>query len=59
MNFWPEELIYRFVRDEEAATAVEYAIMIVLIALVIIVSVGLLGQKTEQTFNKFTSSFNN
>lgn len=58
MNLSALNQLHCFLRDEEAATAVEYAIMIVLIALVIIVSVGFLGQKTEQSFNKFASSFN-
>lgn len=46
-----------FVRDEQAATAVEYAIMIVLIAAVVIVGVGLLGGATEQSFDKFVTTY--
>ena len=50
--------IDRFLRDEEAATAVEYAIMVVLIILVAIVAIGVLGQKANQSFQKFSNSFN-
>ena len=49
---------YDFLHDEEAATAVEYAIMIVLIAAVVIVAVGFLGRETEQSFNSFIVTFN-
>jgi pilus assembly protein Flp/PilA len=37
--------------DEEAPTAVEYAIMVVLIAVAIIGGAQLLGQNTNATFN--------
>jgi pilus assembly protein Flp/PilA len=40
------------VRDEEGATMVEYALMLALIAIVSILVVTALGQKTGQTFNK-------
>jgi Flp pilus assembly pilin Flp len=42
-----------FRSDEEAATAVEYAVMLVLIAAVIIAAVGYLGEETDQSFNNF------
>ena len=38
--------------DEEGATAVEYAIVLVLIAAVIIISVSLVGDKTRNAFDK-------
>jgi pilus assembly protein Flp/PilA len=38
-----------FVRDEEGATAVEYALMVALIAAVIIVGTRFLGQTTSNT----------
>jgi len=41
----------RFWKEEEGATAVEYGIMVALIAAVIIVSVGLIGNNLDQTFN--------
>jgi pilus assembly protein Flp/PilA len=36
--------------SEDGATAVEYALMVALIAMVIIVAVTFLGQATNQTF---------
>jgi pilus assembly protein Flp/PilA len=47
------ELIARAVQrlsSEDGATAIEYALMVALIAMVIIVSVTFLGQTTDQTF---------
>ena len=38
-------------RDEEGATMVEYALMLALIAIVSILVVSALGQKTGQTFD--------
>ena len=38
-------------RDEEGATAVEYGLMVALIAAVIIASVTLLGGNVDATFN--------
>jgi pilus assembly protein Flp/PilA len=38
-------------KDEEGATAVEYGLMIALIAAVILVTVGLLGQQINTAFN--------
>ena len=38
-------------KDEEGASAVEYAIMVALIAAVIILSVGILGENTRNAFN--------
>lgn len=37
-------------KDEEGATAVEYGIMVALIAAVIIIAVGTLGETTRDTF---------
>lgn len=47
-----------FLRDEKGATAVEYAIMIVLVIVVAYVAVGFLGRETGGSFNKFVSTFN-
>ncbi|MDT8442052.1 MAG: Flp family type IVb pilin [Desulfuromonadales bacterium] len=47
----------RLMRDEEGATATEYAIMIVLILLVAFVAVSLLGGQVERSFNRFNSEF--
>ena len=38
-------------RDERGATAVEYGLMVALIAVVIIAAVTLLGNKLSTTFN--------
>lgn len=47
-----------FYQEEEGATAVEYAIMLVLIIAVVIATVGILGEKTANSFNKFNNEFN-
>ena len=39
-----------FFKDEEGATAVEYAIMVALIAAVIITAVTTIGQRSNQAF---------
>ena len=39
------------IRSERGATAVEYGVMVALIAAVIIIAVVFLGQKTSSTFN--------
>jgi len=39
-----------FLKDEEGATAVEYGIMVALIAAVIIAAVQILGTNTRDTF---------
>ncbi len=52
------EKVVSFMRDEQAATAVEYAILLVLIVTVVIVTVGVLGEKTTDSFNKFNDTFN-
>jgi pilus assembly protein Flp/PilA len=43
-------------RDEKGATAVEYGIMVALIAVVIIVAVGLIGGNLTSTFNSVACS---
>ena len=40
-----------FLKDEEGATAVEYGLIVALIAAIIIVVVGMLGVKVENAFN--------
>ncbi len=46
----------RLVREEEGATAVEYGLMVALIAVVIIVAVALLGENLSDTFNGVAGS---
>ena len=41
----------RFARDERGATAIEYALIVSLIFLVIVTSVTLFGTKTTTMFN--------
>ena len=59
-NFKREEKIMerfkKFFRDEEGATAVEYGLMVALIAIVIIVAVGLLGTNLSSKFNQVAVS---
>jgi len=47
----------RFVREEDGATAVEYAIMLVLIIAVCIAVIAILGQRVDQAFNKFVAEY--
>ncbi|MDP9982090.1 pilus assembly protein Flp/PilA [Pseudarthrobacter oxydans] len=46
-------------RDEKGATAVEYGIMVALIAVAIIVAVGLLGDQLITLFNSVTTGLVN
>ena len=43
--------LIRFFKDEEGATAVEYAIMVALIAIVIIAAVVLVGNRANNVFS--------
>ena len=44
--------LMKFFKEDEGATAVEYGIMVAAIAAVIIGIVVIVGQKTENAFNK-------
>jgi pilus assembly protein Flp/PilA len=46
----------RFWTDESGATAVEYGLMVALIAVVIIAAVGLLGTNLSARFNQVAGS---
>lgn len=48
--------LMRFFKDEQGATAVEYAIMVALIAAVIIAAVTLVGTKSRDTFQYVADS---
>jgi pilus assembly protein Flp/PilA len=48
----------KFLRDEEGATAVEYAIMAVAIAVVIAGSVFILGGAVNGLFERFNEEWN-
>jgi pilus assembly protein Flp/PilA len=43
--------LLKFVKDEEGLVAIEYALIAVFVALVIIVGVTLLGKNLNDTFN--------
>ncbi len=43
--------IVRFMKEEDGATAVEYGLMVALIAVVIIGAVKLIGTNLDTTFN--------
>jgi len=45
------------IKDSEGASAVEYAILIALIATVIIVTVGFLGTNTRDAFDSVSPAF--
>ena len=46
-------------KEEHGATAVEYALMVALIAIVIIVAVTFIGTSAESKFNEVGSGINN
>jgi pilus assembly protein Flp/PilA len=46
----------QFFKEEDGATAVEYAIMIALIAAVIVGTVAILGGKTNSAFNSVNTA---
>ena len=54
---WWSDLRARM-QEQEGATAVEYALMVALIAAVIIVAVQFLGTSSSSTFNKVGSAVN-
>jgi pilus assembly protein Flp/PilA len=51
------QLLRRFVKLEEAATMVEYAIMIALIAIVCFAAVKIIGSSTNTLFGSAVVSF--
>jgi pilus assembly protein Flp/PilA len=44
--------IRRFLRNQSAATAVEYAVMLMLVLAVVIGSITVVGSSTRQTFDE-------
>jgi pilus assembly protein Flp/PilA len=50
------EKMIRFFKDEEGATAVEYGLIVALIAAVIVVIVGVLGGKISAAFQKISDA---
>lgn len=51
--------ISRFFREEEGASAVEYGLLVALIAVAIIIIVQLVGIKLENVFNQVCWRINN
>jgi pilus assembly protein Flp/PilA len=51
---WVSARLGRWIDSEDGATAVEYALMIALIALVIVVAVTFLGQQTNSVYDNDT-----
>jgi pilus assembly protein Flp/PilA len=47
--------IQRFIRDEEGVTAIEYALIAALIAVVIIAAVKLVGEDVNNTFQRIAN----
>ena len=50
-------LIRRFARDERGATAIEYALIITFIAVVIVGGATVLGTKVSASFNRVGAGF--
>lgn len=50
------EKLIRFFKDEEGATAVEYGLIVALIAAVIVTVVGVLGGKVNDAFKKVSDA---
>jgi len=51
------KLIRRFVRNQRAATAIEYGLIAALIAMAAVGAIGTIGGKLSTTFNNTSSSF--
>lgn len=49
-------LVRRFVKNDEAATMVEYALMLSLIAIVCVVAVGVIGTNANNIFNNIANN---
>lgn len=54
-----KEKFFRFLKDEEGATATEYAVMLVLIIVVALATIIFLGEKVEQGFNQVATALEN
>ena len=54
-----KERFVQLVKDEEGATATEYAVMLVLIIVVALATIIILGRKVENGFNQVAGALNN
>ena len=52
------ELLKRFVREEDAPTAVEYAVMLALIIIVCLAAITLVGTSAKGIFNEIAAALN-
>jgi pilus assembly protein Flp/PilA len=50
------KLIQRLLRDESGASMVEYALLVILIAIVALVAVALAGEELSVTYSEIASS---
>jgi pilus assembly protein Flp/PilA len=53
------EMIKQFFKDESGATMVEYGVLVALIAIAVIATVTLLGQKLDDVFDKIRQELAN
>ena len=53
-----KKLIKRFIQEEEGATAVEYAVMLVLIIVVCIAAITFVGKSASNAFNTVATTLN-
>jgi pilus assembly protein Flp/PilA len=53
------KFVARFAKDESGATAIEYGLILALIAMVIITAVTTLGTKINNAFTKTASNLGN
>jgi len=53
-----KEKIFRFLKEEEGATATEYAVMLVLIIVVCLVVIGFLGRNVKEGFDRVGQDLN-
>ena len=44
-------LINKFLKNEQGASAIEYGLIAALISIVLVVSLGLVGERLEEVFN--------
>jgi pilus assembly protein Flp/PilA len=51
------EQLKKLMKDEEAPTAVEYALLVAAIAAVIIITVNSIGTKSQAAFDKVDKNF--
>jgi len=53
------DLMVRLIRHEEGASMVEYALLVILIAIVALIAVQLAGSQLSQTYSEIASSVAN